>query len=127
MLVSLRTAHGLYVTAQPGGVVTADRPTVSGCEKFVVEPSAKVLGRLTLRTCYSTYVGVNTEGVVSANMAQAAEWESFLVDCPKPDQTTCSFRTYHGTFLGARGDSGHTLVGDSPAALAHELFKVVVY
>eukprot|EP00727_Mastigamoeba_balamuthi_P000430 m51a1_g10384 hypothetical protein (150) ;mRNA; r:76712-77161 len=124
ILASLRTAHGLYVTAQPGGVIAANRSTVGDCEKFWIESSRRVLRKLTLRTCYNTYVGVDTEGRVSANRLQEAQLESFVINWPNPHQTICSFRTHLGTFLGAPDDSGHTLVGDSPAALANELFNM---
>eukprot|EP00727_Mastigamoeba_balamuthi_P003329 m51a1_g12994 hypothetical protein (164) ;mRNA; f:30-2166 len=108
----------------PGGVIAANRSTVGDCEKFWIESSRRVLRKLTLRTCYNTYVGVDTEGRVSANRLQEAQLESFVINWPNPHQTICSFRTHLGTFLGAPDDSGHTLVGDSPAALANELFNM---
>ena len=75
MNVTLRSAHGRYLCAEPDGSVVADRLQAAAYEAWLVEPMSG--GRVALRSIHGRYLCAEPDGHVVANRERADAYETW--------------------------------------------------
>ena len=94
--IALRTFAGLYISAQPGGNVTADRTEILNWEQFELAPAAG--NRYSLKTAHGTFLTALPNGTLVADRNEVREWETFD-RITIGNNTDVSLESYHGTYV----------------------------
>jgi hypothetical protein len=74
--ISLKSAHGALLSAQPNGTLEANRPAVGPWEQFHVVLGQKGIG---LKTAHNTFLCAEPNGTANCNRQNQDIWESFTI------------------------------------------------
>lgn len=101
-IVSLRSVHGKFLSAQPGGSAQWNRDVASVWEYFQVEQGHN--GKITLKGAHGMYVSAQPDGSVHINRKAAPQggWEEFTVE-ERGNDVVC-LKSCHGKYLSAQQD-----------------------
>ena len=75
--ITLKTAHGKYLSAQPNGTLEANRDKAQGWEYFTVERNPVDRKAVSFKTAHGKYICAEPSGAVVANRDAAKGWEAF--------------------------------------------------
>ena len=99
-VVSLKSVHGKYLSAQPDGRAEWNRNIASIWECFHVEKRQS--GKITLKGTHDMYVSAQPDGSVQINRREAplGGWEEFTVE-ERGNNIIC-LKSCHGNYLSAQ-------------------------
>ena len=118
--VSLRSAHGTYLSAWDDGSVR-QAPHCKGWEIFLLAKTAA--GACTLRSAHGTFLSAWDDGSLRLQ-TRAGSWEGFEVRGSVVNPGRCTLQTSHGTFLSCP-DREAERANQAPHAKAWEEFDVL--
>ena len=100
--VSLRSVHGMFLSAQPDGRAEWNRGIASEWEYFYLEKRQD--GKITLKGPHGMYVSAQSDGSVQINRKAAPQggWEEFTVE--DRGNNVVSLKSCHGKYLSAQQD-----------------------
>ena len=101
-LISMRSFHGKFLSAQPDGRAEWNRNISSEWEFFHIE--VRHGGKITLKGAHGMYVSAQPDGSVQINRREAppSGWEEFTVE-DRGNNVIC-LRSCHGKYLSAQQD-----------------------
>ena len=99
-VVSLKSVHGKYLSAQPDGRAEWNRDIASIWENFHIEKRQS--GKITLKGAHGMYVSAQPDGSVQINRREAPPggWEEFTVE-HRGNDIFC-LKSCHGKYLSAQ-------------------------
>ena len=100
--VSLRSVHGMFLSAQPDGRSEWNRGIASEWEYFYLEKRQS--GKITLKGAHGMYVSAQLDGSVQINRKAAPPggWEEFTIE-DRGNNVVC-LKSCHGKYLSAQQD-----------------------
>ena len=100
--VSLRSVHGMFLSAQPDGRAEWNRGVANEWEYFYLEKRQG--GKITLKGAHGMYVSAQSDGSVQINRKAAPQggWEEFTVE--DRDNNVVCLKSCHGKYLSAQQD-----------------------
>jgi hypothetical protein len=117
-LLSLKSSHNKYVSAQPQGSVECNRDTAGGWEKFTAEPLDS--GKYALKSCHSRYLSAQPDGSVQWNREKVLEWETWTVE---QLEKGIALKSAHDRYLSAQPDG--KIYANGRASKEWETFTVI--
>ena len=101
-IVSLRSVHEKFLSAQPDGSAQWNRDVASVWEYFYLEKRQG--GKITLKGAHGMYVSAQPDGSVQTNRGAAPPggWEEFTVE--DRGNHVVSLKSCHGKYLSAQQD-----------------------
>jgi hypothetical protein len=98
-VVSLKSHHGKYLSAQSNGSAQWNRDQVGGWEKISLEEAGN--GKYGLKSVHNKYLSAQPNGSVEWNRDKLDIWETWTVE---EIGNNIALKSYHGKYLSAQPD-----------------------
>ncbi|KAJ3286512.1 hypothetical protein HDU79_006429 [Rhizoclosmatium sp. JEL0117] len=108
----LKSHHGLYLSASPEGVLTADKSWKREWELFDLKLDGQKHATIQSRH-FKKFIGVTADGTVHVNSSAAGDDHKFHVGVMANGKVL--FKTQHGTLLSAKPEGGMFVTNNEDA------------
>jgi len=99
--VTIRSAHGTYISAQQDGSVRCDRREAKEWEEFTLIQVGHHHDKVALRSAHNTYLCADNGDTMVCNRQQVGAWETFKMHT---SGYHVHFKTGHGSYMSGRQD-----------------------